>query len=41
MDLLDLFGDLSGGCLLGIAVIFALLACGACLLGVLLIGAFN
>jgi hypothetical protein len=41
MDLLDMFGDLSGGCLIGVAVILALLACGACALGVLLIGAFN
>lgn len=40
-DIFDMFGDISGGCLVGAAVLLALLACGACALGLVLIGAFN
>ncbi|MEZ4523771.1 MAG: hypothetical protein R3A46_19365 [Thermomicrobiales bacterium] len=39
-DLFDIFGDISGGCLVGVAVLLALLACGACVVGLLLINAF-
>jgi hypothetical protein len=40
MDFLDIFGDISGGCLVGVAVLLALLACGACVFGLVLINAF-
>ncbi len=40
-DLFDVFGDISGGCLVGLAVLLVLLACGACFLGIVLISSFN
>ena len=39
-DVFDVFGDLSGGCLVGVAVLLLLLACGACVFGLVLINAF-
>ncbi len=39
-DIFDVFGDISGGCLIGVAGLLALLACGACVLGLALIGSF-
>jgi hypothetical protein len=39
-DIFDVFGDISGGCLVGVAVVLLLLACGACVLGLALINAF-
>jgi hypothetical protein len=36
-DIFDVFGDVSGGCLIGMAVLLVLLACGACGIGLVLV----
>ena len=39
-DIFDVFGDMTGCCLVSAAVFLLLLACAACLVGLALVGAF-
>jgi hypothetical protein len=39
-DIFDVFGDMTGCCLVSAAVLLLLLACAACVVGSMLIGAF-
>jgi hypothetical protein len=39
-DIFDVFGDLTGCCLVSLALFMLLLACAACVVGLSLIGAF-
>ena len=39
-DMFDVFGDMTGCCLVSAAVFFVLLACASCVIGLVLIGAF-
>ena len=39
-DIFDVFGDMTGCCLVSAAVFLLLLACAACLVGLALVGVF-
>ena len=39
-DIFDVFGDMTGCCFVSLAVLLLLVACAACIIGLMLAGAF-